>query len=471
MDRWVTWSTLCGIVIFCSTIAVAEEPALPIGLGSNEPALPSGLYLDAEPDLPEGLGSVIDEDFNQTDPAAQNFTLEGFFELRSGAWIDNHHYQTHQPLNEARLQFEWEKEFSAFTFTAVADLIYDDIANDQDIALEEGQGWLDLRTANIIFSPTQFMDIRLGRQILTWGTGDLLFINDLFPKDWNAFLIGRDVKYLKSPSDAIKISLFHKIANLDLVYTPRFDADRYIDGSRASYFNSTLGHIAGTDAITKVSRPNAWLHDNEFALRLYKNIAAYELALYGYNGFWKSPGGFDSATGRALFPDLVVYGASIRGPLARGIANAEWGYYDSQNDHSGRNPMINNSEQRLILGYEQELATNLTLSVQYYLKRMEDYTRYRRMLPAGGYPAHRSRQEYTARLTWLTMNQNLTWSLFSFYSPSDDDGYLRARLHYKYDDHLSLEVGGNLFWGDNEQTFFGQFQNNDNLYTALRYGF
>jgi len=74
-------------------------------------------------------------------------------------------------------------------------------------------------------------------------------------------------------------------------------------------------------------------------------------------------------------------------------------------------------------------------------------------------------------LTWLTMNQNLIWSLFSFYSPSDDDGYLRAKLKYKYDDNLSLELGGNLFWGDYEHTFLGQFQNNDNVYTAVRYGF
>ncbi|MCF6355004.1 MAG: hypothetical protein L3J26_07850 [Candidatus Polarisedimenticolaceae bacterium] len=457
--------TFIMLALLYSLAAYAEEPALPGGLDdlSSEPDLPMGLD-SSESDFPKGFndeGSLID-------PV---FTITGFIELRSGQWIDKHSYQAQRPLNEARLQLELEREFSTFTFTAVADLIYDDVTNDRGIALENGNGWLDLRTANAVFSPTPFMDIRLGRQILTWGTGDLLFINDLFPKDWNAFLIGREVEYLKAPSDAIKISLFNKSVNLDLVYTPRFDADRYIDGSRASYFNSTLGRLAGTDAVTKVDRPNDWLHDDELALRLYKNIAAYELALYGYNGFWKSPGGLNPTTGRALFPDLAVYGASIRGPLASGIANAEWGYYDSQDDRSGRNPMINNSEQRLILGYEQEIATNLTLGMQYYLKHMEDYAHYRRTLPAGAYPARRSRQEYTLRLTWLTMNQNLIWSLFSFHSPSDNDGYLRARLHYKHDDHLSLEVGGNLFWGDDQQTFLGQFQNNDNLYTALRYGF
>jgi hypothetical protein len=74
------------------------------------------------------------------------------------------------------------------------------------------------------------MDVKLGRQILTWGTGDLIFINDLFPKDWISFFIGRDTDYLKAPSDAIKVSLFGEQANLDIVYTPQFDSDRFIEG-------------------------------------------------------------------------------------------------------------------------------------------------------------------------------------------------------------------------------------------------
>ena len=45
--------------------------------------------------------------------------------------------------------------------------------------------------------------------MLTWGTGDLLFINDLFPKNWKSLAIGRDDEYLKDPSGAVKASFFH----------------------------------------------------------------------------------------------------------------------------------------------------------------------------------------------------------------------------------------------------------------------
>jgi len=483
-------------MLLVSVVAYADEPALPAGLeqdvsepdlptglGSDEPLLPSGLGMDgAEPDFPLGLekseldlsegldGNVMDE----SDTARiTNIPMEisGFLDVRVGQWVDKHRYLENRPLNEVRLQLKLEKELSAATITVTGDFIYDDVADDQSIELESGQGWIDLRAANIVFSPLKFMDVKLGRQILTWGTGDLLFINDLFPKDWKAFLIGRDVEYLKAPSDALRVALFNPVVNLDLVYTPRFDVDRYIDGSRASYFNTTLGQTAGTNTVIRTKQPNHWFQDDEIALRLYRNLGAYELALYGYRGFWKSPGGMDPTTGRVIFPDLTVYGASLRGPLAGGIANAEWGYYDSRDDGNGKDPTINNSEQRLLVGYEHELVTDLTLGVQYYLKRMEDYGSYRQMLPVGISPARRTRQEITTRLTWLTMNQNLIWSLFTFYSPSDDDGYMRLKIRYKYDDHLSFDLGGNIFWGDEPQTFLGQFQNNDNIYYAIRYGF
>ena len=49
-----------------------------------------------------------------------------------------------------------------------------------------------IREANGLVSPLSWMDVKLGRQILTWGTGDYLFINDVFPKDYESFFIGRD---------------------------------------------------------------------------------------------------------------------------------------------------------------------------------------------------------------------------------------------------------------------------------------
>ena len=48
---------------------------------------------------------------------------------------------------------------------------------------------------------------------------------------------------------------------------------------------------------------------------------------------------------------------------------------------------------------------------------------------------------------------------------------MRPNINYKVTDSLAIEAGANIFFGDYPSTFFGQFQNDTNIYTALRYSF
>jgi hypothetical protein len=244
-----------------------------------------------------------------------------------------------------------------------------------------------------------------------------------------------------------------------------------VDGTRVSYWNNALGRRAGRDAVIRTDLPKQWFDDDEFAVRLYRNVSGYELALYGYRGYWKSPAGMDMMSERATFPKLSAYGASIRGSVAGGIGNVEMGLYDSREDRTGRDPFVRNSEVRLLLGYEREVGPECTLGAQYYLERMLDYDHYRDTLPVGAPAAPSDRHVFTFRFTKLLMQQNLEASLFVFYGMKDDDAYVRPRMHYKISDHWSAEIGGNFFFGKRPYTFFGQFEDNSNVYVALRYGF
>lgn len=454
---------------FASSIQAAP-PALPSGISSGDnkaPAIPTGLT--STPALPAGLTieKPSNDSFSTLEDEETPLSITGFWEARGGLRTQSDPHERGTSIGETRLQLEMQKEFESFTANLTTDFLYDTVDRQRHVDIEQGKGWLDLREANIEFSPADFMDVKLGRQILTWGTGDLLFINDMFSKDWNSFFIGRDEEYLKAPSDAIKTSFFTSMVNIDVVINPHFDADRYIDGRRISFFNPMSGAISGQDTVVKTDQP----HSSEVAIRLYQTVGVYELALYGYDGFWKSPGGFNMTTGLATFPELRVYGASVRGPLSKGIGNIEVGYYDSKEDSSGDNPFINNSEFRFLAGYEQELVKNLTIGAQYYLEWLMDYDEYHDTLPLGSRHRDQYRHLLTTRLTWLTLNQNLRWSLFAYYSPSDGDAYLRPKVNYKIDDHWTAEAGGNFFLGERTHTFFGQFRHNNNLFAAIRYGF
>jgi hypothetical protein len=404
-------------------------------------------------------------------PAAA-LDLHGFADVRAGARLDDDPHQDRVSLAELRLQLDWMRSFEHATFQVRSDFLADPVQDDAwKVDLERGEGPIDLREANLLLYPSSFSDLKIGRQILTWGTGDLLFINDLFPKDWVSFFAGRDEEYLKAPSDAAMLSLFPPWAAIDIVYTPRFDADRFLSGRRFSFWNDAAGGRTGESMPVNADVPDDWFGDEEIAVRVSRNIGSQELALYGYRGYWKSPAGRDPLTGRASFPELHVAGASARGQLGPGILNLEGGWYDSADDRDGDDPLVRNSEVRLMAGYQFEAARDLNAAFQTYLEHMLDHGEYEKSLPAGIRRADEHRVVTTLRLTRLLMNQNLILSLFVFYSPTDRDAYLRPNAQYKASDHWSLTVGGNLFYGEDPHTFFGQFEDNNNIYVGARYSY
>lgn len=305
---------------------------------------------------------------------------------------------------------------------------------------------MDLRELYINFSPSESIDIKIGRQILTWGTGDLVFINDLFSKDWRSFFNGRDSQYLKAPSDAIKTSVYFDAFNVDVVYSPKYNSDRFITGERLSYQNSTNQPM-------QADIPD---NEDELSLRAYRSFGAAETALYFYKGHTKSPAGFNQQLAKAVLPKLEVYGASIRTPLAKGIFNAELGYRHLSTPQNAQINYSKGNEWRGLIGYEQEIAKELTASVQYYVEVKKDRD---------------DRHLTTLRLQKQLMQQKLQLSLFNFYSPTDKDGYLRVNTSYKYSDDLKLEIGANAFYGKDNEGFFSQFKGNNNLYGAIKLSF
>ena len=433
-----------------------EEPALPAGLepAGDEPALPEGLAPDTEPAEPMA---------REESRAAPPLDFHGFWDMRAGSRIVSDKAQSKDAtLGEMRLQLRtdkgWNNAFLEFTGDGVFDAV-------------EERARLDIRQLRLTWSPMNTVDIRVGRQVLTWGTGDMLFINDMFPKDWISFFSGRDVEYLKAPSNAARVGWYNDVMNVEVVYTPRFDPDRYITGKRFSYYNPLLRRMAGRDNQQQTREPDSWFRDDEVAVRLYRSIGNGQLAFYGYSGYWKSPGGMQLLPNRAVFPRLRVYGASLRGAIGQGIGNIELGYYDSRQDRRGNNPFINNSEFRLLLGYEREIGREFTAALQYYLEYMMRHGNYRDSLPFFMNARDRDRHVFTLRLTKMLMNQNLILSLFAYMSPSDKDAYLRPNVTYKVSDHWTVEAGANIFLGDQKTTFFGQFQDNTNVYAGARFAF
>lgn len=391
----------------------------------------------------------------------------GFWDTRLGQHLSSSSEQDDLSLAQMTFRMDLFYQWDRFEVSLKNDLLWDHLDH-SSWDIETGSGGIDLREFQGTFYQWEWMDIKIGRQILTWGTGDLIFINDLFPKDWNAFLLGRDLEYLKAPTDAVKIGVYHEWVNLDIVWVPVFDSDRFVDGDPVVFYNPLLQRVSGDEI--DVIKPNDLFEDSEIHLRANRRWNGYEWAIYGYHGFWNSPSGlFQKNLTQFTFHSLNSYGASVRGSFLRGIINFELGHYLSEDD-AGTDPLIRNNEFRFLMGYEQELIQNLTLKFQYYLEQMLDYEGYVDSV-VGENALDELRHVLTLRATQLFWQQTLKFSSIIFFSPTDQDCFLKSDLTYQINDSWQWNLGLNWFYGESDRTFYAQFENNSNLYTSLRLNF
>ena len=401
-------------------------------------------------------------------PSQAELTMDGFLQGLYGGRLDNDNpTSTEQTASETRLQLRAEHFGDNGEFFSRLDFVWDG-ADSADYDWE-------LREAYLKFQLGDNIDFKVGRQVLTWGTGDLIFINDVFAKDYRSFFVGRNDQYLKAPQNAIRTEFYHDIGSFSLVWSPRFEANRLPTGRRLSYYSPMAGSIVGTDLgdefYFEPPLPESKFKNGELATRFQRTVGNFNTALYFYHGFYKNPMGFDAANMTAFYPRLNLYGASIRGAVWGGILWLEGGFYDSREDQNGDNPFIPNSSITGMVGFERQVASNLTVNGQWQLDYMTDHDIFASQQAEGVFVRDEVRHLLTSRITKRLNMETVTLSGFVFYSPTDEDAYIRLSTEYKYTDEITLMAGGNIFDGKYENTEFGQFAKNDNVFVKVTYGF
>lgn len=357
---------------------------------------------------------------------------------------------------EERAQLKLDATGGAWRLLAKGDFAYDHLGRKDESELREG--YVDYTARN--------WDLRIGRQVITWGLGDLVFVNDVFPKDHEALFAGRPLEYLKRGVDAVKLGAYPEFASFELVVAPNFTESRIPDAQRFWLYDPM-------PAVT--NRETVKPGQGDVGLRIYRDVAGYDAALYLYSGFHRTPSMRpDSMTAPTrisfFYPKLSVYGASLSGRAGEGVLSLEAAYYDSRQDRSGRDFTVPNSQTRLLVGYQIQPVEDLSLGFQYYAEVMHDYSAYRAALPAGFPVEKRLNHTITLRATQLLQHQTLRFSLYASYNASNGDRFVNPELRYSFTDRVWGALGANFF-GGKPGGQFGQLSRDDNLYLQIRYEF
>lgn len=387
-----------------------------------------------------------------------DFSLHGFLQGNYSVNLDSSNPDGKDfKWAEEKLQLTVDASEEPFRLFVKTDTGYDHI--DKKVNAELREGYLDYTAEN--------WDLRVGRQVITWGLGDLVFITDVFPKDYEAFFSGRPLEYLKKGIDGAKLGLYPKSASLEIVAIPFFEPNNFPDPKRFWMYDPMPGVT-----VREEKEPE----NTEVALRLYRDIADFDASIYYYRGFFKQPSLMPDNPSQPtkltlLYPELSVYGASLQGSALSGILSLEGGYYDSRQDRNGTGPMLPNSQVRFLMGYQRQPREDFTVGFQHYGEYMLDYSGYEKNLPAGFPKEKRFHQLTSLRLTQFLRHQTLRLSFFSFYSPSDGDYLLNPEIKYNVSDHIWVAISGNIFGGGEPYHQFGQLNKDDNLALQLRYEF
>ena len=366
------------------------------------------------------------------------------------------------PRSELRAQMTLRSAGEHEEFFLRADFVSD--------ATAAVRSMVDLREAYIKMRLSNWLDMKLGRQVATWGTGDLVFANDLFAKDWEAFFTGLDDAYLKPPQDLLRASVYLNGVTIELAASPYFTPDNLPDGQRLSVYNPFIGRAVGSSEAPTILPAERTLKNSEVFGRLAGTRGSAEWALYGYKGFWPTPQGM-TLSGELFYPRLWSAGGSLQAPVGSFLAHAEAAAYVSQEDTDGNDPLIGNSQIRGFAGVDKSLGSDWMVGAQYYAEFMLDHDRYASGLPAGAPTFDELRSTVTGRVTKLLRNQTVMVSAFTYWGVSDRDWHLRPSVSYKFTDAVNWTAGASLVGGNRPYTMFGQFRDNSNGYTRVRYSF
>lgn len=408
--------------------------------------------------------------------------FSGFIDFEQGANITNQgptqskEDERDYVLANRRLRLKTNKSYGKSSMYFTLDFNHDEILNSSNV---------DIREARFVFSPIENTDVSIGRQVSTWGVGDLIFINDLFPKNWVAHFQGREMDMLKDPTDSLRLTYYGSSWSFDVVGTPKFTPDTTPNGCRFAVFSPNSKQVSmneNCDGHSLYAKDQSKLENGELAASIKKKFGSQEFAVYAYKGFYKSPKGINIVSNGndnmlvPFYPELSVYGASHEGQIGPGIFTAEYGYYLSRQDKDGENFLIENSMMKYLVGYRVEFNSHIYAGIQWYQEKMLDYDKYEESYlafnPQGyAYRLKEHRNTYTARVGFKFMQDTLMLNFFSYIRPEDKDAFHKFEISKRIENHIDVAMGVNTFEGDENYTDreFGMLQDQDNAFVRFKY--
>lgn len=337
----------------------------------------------------------------------------------------------------------------------------------------DGEIKLGLREAYIDLFMKNF-DLRLGKQQIIWGKADGVFITDIVsPKDLSEFLLP-EFEEIRTGVTSMKLNFYKGNNQFELVYVPKFTPTKLPAQTSIWYPTMSFPVVPTYDYSTSQKEVN--LENSEVFARYSFISSNIDFELVGGHFLYDDPAmhltkTIDTATMQiknlVVRPDyhrVNMFGGSFNLPIKSVVLRGEGAFYDGRffqtSDPMHKDATIEKNNLHYLVGLDYTFK-GIKLSAQFIQEYILEYE-------TGIY-----NEEFENTMTFLAkkdfLREKLWVEVFSYIGLNDNDALLRPKITYSFSDGVELQLGANLFFG--EEGKFGQYDDNDMIFTKVKYSF
>ncbi len=345
---------------------------------------------------------------------------------------------------------------SAGTFVS-ANLIYNAV-------LRQKSGF-QLREAYAFYNSSHW-DVRVGRQIVTWGVADGLRLTDLIsPMDYTEFL-AQDYDDIRIPVGCLRLRHSRDSWSAELVAVPvnsmfelPFDND--------NPWSVKLDVPGLTCFLHTGPEPASRLRNMEFGGRLAFFLSGIDFSACALRTWNKMPvfrkqivdGVLDV---EGVYERMTMLGADVSLPIGQCVLRAEVAeYLDEAQDAEIATSVQSSPSTNALVAIDWYAANDWSLSAQYchkYIGNVKD-----------GMDVYENSGLATLRVSKELLNNTLSLSSFAYADVTDGGIFNRLSADYAISDQLHVTLGYDFFYADGGM--FAMYKDNSELWAKLKFSF
>ena len=311
------------------------------------------------------------------------------------------------------------------------------------------------------------VDLRIGKQQIIWGKADGVFITDIVsPKDLSEFLL-RDFDEIRMGVTSLKANYYLGDNTFEFVWAPNFTSTQMPDENSIWFPQLDFPTAPVFDYSQK--EVDAKLKNSEVFAKFSAITSAIDFEIMG-GYMWdddptmhiaKKPAGL---TVTPRHHRLGLAGGSFSSTLSGFVLRGEGAYYNGKyfnsEDPTIADATVEKNYLHYLVGVDYTLW-DIRLSSQFIQQTILDYKEFI------------NNDEYENTMTVLAskdfLRETLRFELFSYIGLNNSDALIRPKVIYDLADGFELLLGANIFVGSAGN--FGQYDNNDMIYTKIKYSF